>query len=565
MKTLRLFVSILTMTFTLCTWAYDDFKKDEICYKILSYEDKTVEVAYNPLKSYAVSLVIPDEVNGYTVVRIGESAFFNYEVLASISIPNGVTTIGRYAFRNCKKLTSISIPNSVTSIGEYAFSGCGLTSISIPNSVTSIGEHAFGGCRLTSLTIPCNVSYIGKDAFWRCGLTSIVVDKDNKVYDSRDNCNALIYTATDSIIKGCNSTIIPNGIKKIGECAFSECNGIESIVIPNSVTTIGESAFDGCKNMSSVVLSENLVNIGDWSFCGCINLASISIPNGVTSIGEDAFSGCGLTSITIPCNVSYIGKDAFWGCGLTSIVVDKDNKVYDSRNNCNAIIETATDSLIFGCSSTIIPDGVKIIGEDALYECKDLGTVVIPGSVTSISDYAFYKCEGLTSVVFSDGVANIGAFAFFKCTCLTSLEIPKSVINVGDNAFYGCSNLKTIVIPNSEINIGKRAFSGCKKLTDVYNYSEIPQIIKSNTFSIREATLHVIKGKKEAFAQAEGWNEFTIIDDLEPDVPVSVSKITCEDNKDAKIYSLDGRATDGNSLKKGVYIKNGKKFLSTKN
>jgi hypothetical protein len=226
----------------LCTWAYD-FKKDEICYKILSYEDKTVEVAYNPLKSYAVSLVIPDEVNGYTVVGIGESAFLNYEGLASISIPNGVTTIGRYAFRNCKKLTSISIPNSVTSIGEYAFSGCRLTSISIPNSVTSIGEHAFWGCGLTSLTIPCNVSYIGKDAFWGCGLTSIVVDKDNKVYDSRNDCNALVYTATDSIIKGCNSTVIPNGIKKIGECAFSECNGIESIVIPNSVTSIGESAF----------------------------------------------------------------------------------------------------------------------------------------------------------------------------------------------------------------------------------------------------------------------------------------------------------------------------------
>ena len=548
------------MTFTLCTWAYD-FKKDEICYKILSYEDKTVEVAYNPLKSYAVSLVIPDEVNGYTVVGIGESAFFNYEVLASISIPNGVTSIGR-----------------------YAFSGCGLTSISIPNSVTSIGEHAFWGCGLTSLTIPCNVSYIGKDAFEDCdSLTSIVVDKDNKVYDSRNDCNALVYTATDSIIKGCNSTIIPNGIKKIGECAFSECNGIESIVIPNSVTSIGERAFYGCKNMSSVVLSENLVNIGDRSFCGCINLASISIPNGVTTIGEHAFggcgltsisipnsvttigeyafSGCGLTSLTIPCNVSYIGKDAFWGYGLTSIVVDKDNKVYDSRNNCNAIIETATDSLIFGCSSTIIPDGVKIIGEDALWERKDLGTVVIPGSVTSISDYAFYKCEGLTSVVFSDGVANIGAFAFFECTGLTSLEIPKSVINVDDEAFYGCSNLKTIVIPNSEINIGMSAFHNCKKLTDVYNYSEIPQVIKSNTFSIREATLHVIKGKKEAFAQAEGWKKFTIIDDLEPDAPVSVSKITCEDNKDAKVYTLDGRATDDHNLKKGVYIKNGKKFF----
>jgi hypothetical protein len=206
-----------------------------------------------------------------------------------------VTSIGDYAFSYCSGLTSVKIPNSVTSIGARAFDGCSgltLTSITIPNSVTSIGEAAFNNTRwykkqpnglvyagkvaykykgtmpdntnitimegtlgiaggafrdctgLTSITIPNSVTSIGDDAFRGCtGLTSISVENGNPKYDTRDNCNAIIETSSNTLIAGCKTSIIPNSVTSIGGFAFSSCSGLTSIEIPNSVTSIGDHAF----------------------------------------------------------------------------------------------------------------------------------------------------------------------------------------------------------------------------------------------------------------------------------------------------------------------------------
>ena len=138
-----------------------------------------------------------------------------------------VTGIGDWAFKSCKYLLSINIPNSVESIGIGAFSYCrGLTSINIHNGVTSIGNQAFDHCSsLSSIIIPSTVTAIGVGAFQGCtGLNSILVDHDNKIYDSRDYCNAIIETSTNTLLTGCNQTIIPNSVTCIGEGAF---NGVD--------------------------------------------------------------------------------------------------------------------------------------------------------------------------------------------------------------------------------------------------------------------------------------------------------------------------------------------------
>ena len=239
-----------------------------------------------------------------------------------------VTSIGNSAFQYCAGLTSVTIPNSVTSIGIYAFYYCyGLTSITIPNSVTTIGEWAFDGCY---------------------GLTSIVVEGGNPVYDSRNGCNALIKTASNTLIAGCQNTIIPNTVTSIGAAAFYGCTGLTSVTIPNSVTSIARNAFGNCTG-----------------------LTSITIPNSVTSIAKGAFSHCD---------------------GLTSIIVEGGNPVYDSRENCNAIIETASNTLIAGCQNTTIPNTVTIIGADAFNYCTSLTNITIPNSVTTIEERAFGGC-----------------------------------------------------------------------------------------------------------------------------------------------------------------------------
>ena len=264
------------------------------------------------------------------VTNIGDHAFDDCSNISSIIIPNSVTSIGNSAFSSCTSLTDVTIPNSVSSIGWEAFRSCsGLTSVTIPNSMTNIGDWAFNECSsLTSVTIPNSVTSIGSGAFSNCSnLTSITVEKENTFYDSRNNCNAIIETKSNTLISGCKNTIIPNSVQGIGEHAFEGCYSLNFITIPNSVMNIGAEAF--------------------WC----------------------RYS---LNSVTIPNSVINIGKDAFYGCGLISITVEKGNTSYDSRNDCNALIETESNTLIRGCNNTIIPNSVLRIGEHAFDSCKAL-------------------------------------------------------------------------------------------------------------------------------------------------------------------------------------------------
>ena len=182
------------------------------------------------------SVIMPPQLQS-----IGRDAFLGCYKLQAINIPESVTKIDDSAFEDCSSLTTIAILQGVTEIGSSAFWGCSsLVSVSLPNNLTKIGSSAFSGCSsLTSLIIPQGVKAIGNGAFYRCPLTSIRVEKGNTVYDSRENCNAIIETASNTIIMGCQNTVIPNSVTSIGESAFAGCTGLTSIRIPNNVTEIG--------------------------------------------------------------------------------------------------------------------------------------------------------------------------------------------------------------------------------------------------------------------------------------------------------------------------------------
>lgn len=196
----------------------------------------------------------------------------------------------------------IVFDNKVTSVGSYAFSErSSLTSIIIPETVTSIGKETFRQCTaLTEIIIPKGVNSIQEDSFYDCSsLTSIIVEQGNTKYDSRDNCNALITTATNTLIRGCQNTTIPSSVESIGFGAFSNCKGLTSITIPDSVTSISMNAFKLCNSLISIILSNNIKCINSNMFDRCTSLTSIVIPNSVTIIGYEAFKLCeSLTSIT---------------------------------------------------------------------------------------------------------------------------------------------------------------------------------------------------------------------------------------------------------------------------
>ncbi len=240
-------------------------------------------------------------------------------IIESYCIKPGTQVICDYAFMYCKKLTHIAIPNTVSHIGDRAFHTCvGLNDTTIPDSVIHIGDGAFSFCSsLTSIIIPNSVEHIGKSAFLGCSiLNEIQVSDSNKTYDSRQNCNAIIHTATNSLIAGSNNTIIPNSVTDIGNGAFSFCEGITGINIPESVAHIGDSAFTFCKGLTSITIPNTVTHIKDGTFSFCGGLTSISIPNSVVYIGKSAFMGCDhLPSVNLPNSVKYIGEFAFIGCG----------------------------------------------------------------------------------------------------------------------------------------------------------------------------------------------------------------------------------------------------------
>ena len=304
MKRTKLLLLILAILMPMIASA-DAVEIDGIYYNLVS-NDKTAEVTKNP-NTYSGNVIIPA-----TVTYGGEQY--------------SVTSIGSHAFEDCGSLTSVTIGNSVTSIGEDAFYYCsGLTSITIPNSVTSIGNSAFQKCSgLTSITIPNSVTSIGTRVFSYCeNLASLNVESGNPIYDSRDNCNAIIDTQNNELIYGTKNTVIPNSVTSIGSAAFGGCTGLTSITIPNSVTSIGDRTFYGCSTLTSVTIPNSVTSIETYCFYECKGLTSVTIGNSVTSIGEYAFYFCsGLTSITIPNSVTSIGNYAFQKCsGLTSITI----------------------------------------------------------------------------------------------------------------------------------------------------------------------------------------------------------------------------------------------------
>ena len=331
--------------------------------KIVAYEDGTIETG----RWYDIEIRLTEDdiiclLDNVVIHRIDRNLLHravdsNGDNEIAKEEAAAITDIGTI-FKGNKKITSfneLQYFTGVTSLSE-AFNGCSnLVSVKLPESLERLRDSAFENCTsLSALHIPANVNFVGNDVIRAANaLTVLTVDENNEVYDSRNNCNAVIEKATNTLIVACNTSVIPNGVETIGSKAFRYMTGLTSIAIPNSVTKICEKAFDGC-----------------------VNLEALTIPNSVTTF-ESCVGSCD---------------------NLSSIIVEEGNKYYDSRNNCNAIIETATNTLISGCKNTIIPNGISKIRENAFYHCIDLTSITIPSTVTSIGAQAFAGCYSLDTV-----------------------------------------------------------------------------------------------------------------------------------------------------------------------
>ena len=599
----------------------DDYV-DGIYYKF-NFETKTAEVTRESYDFvYYGNIEIPETVEyqsvKYTVKRIKGDTFSGSHI-TSISIPSTIESIGMSAFYGCNELTSVHISdlkawcniefhkesNYLSNPLRYAhhlfLNGEEIQDLVIPEDIKGVKDGAFAGNYFKSVTLHSGIDSIGRYAFNPCDqlekvisyiMTPFGFDVDRfgrNTSQGMPNYDITLYVPKGTLSlyrnKECwkyfaefeefELSCIVDGIyynlnqgKRTAEVTRSKSYSGD-IVIPSTITYSG--------NIYSVT------SIGKDAFLECSGLTSITIPNSVTSIGEEAFEDCtGLTSVTIPNSVNSIGSDAFRSCsGLTSITVESGNTKYDSRNSCNAIIETATNTLILGCKNTIIPNNVITIGDAAFSNCIGLTSISIPNSVTTIGSYVFNECTSLTSITIPNSVTSIEAFTFHKCSGLTSVTLPNSVINIGESAFYKCTGLLSITIPNSVTSIGEYAFeactgltsvtignsvttiktgafSGCSGLTSIISLATAPPGCESYVFYHTDTSvckLFVPKGSKSYYQNASVWKDFVFI---EEGVPAGI-KVVENTNCNTTIYDLNGvRHAES---KKGLNIIQGRKVF----
>ncbi len=327
----------------------------------------------------------------------------------------------------------------VTNIGEQAFKANSyIKKIDIPESVSTIGAYAFEGCsNLAEIRIPSNVISIGQRAFARC--TSLV------------------------------NVDIEKGVKSIGYEAFYSCD-IKKIELPEGLITISDGMFWGCQSLEEVLIPDDVEKIGNHVFRECVKLKYIKLPEKLQELGSGVFNMCeNLKSLYIPTNVNKIGTECegFLNTNnLISIEVDKNNKVYDSRNKCNAIIETKSNTLIIGCKTTIIPDDVTKIGESAFCSCSGLEKIELPEGLKEIGAGAFQYCYNITNIKFPGSLLKIGSMAF-ESSGVIDVRIPANVQEIEMAAFGECTKLNSVVLENGVRKIGGAAFAGCKNLKEV--------------------------------------------------------------------------------------------------
>ncbi len=327
----------------------------------------------------SIKYVVNDDVKSVIVTYTELDSHDNYKGLTAANIPATVV----YSNHSYK----------VSGIGEKAFKNCDdLASVVLPEGLDSIGFAAFHTCpKLTEFKIPASVSKIGLEVLRACNsLSKITVASGNTVYNSANSCNAIVETASKTLVAGCKTTVIPSDTKIIGDFAFAEHTGLASAKLPATVEIIGKQAFVGCSG-----------------------LKNITLPNGLKAIRYMAFRYChSLESITIPASVNEIGQGILRDCtGLKTAKILSENPAIE-------------DWTFWGCSS--------------------LTDVNIPASVKQIKYGAFYQCTSLKEVEIPAGVESLGDYAFSGCSALTKATIPASITSYGERTFRDCSALADI-------------------------------------------------------------------------------------------------------------------------
>ena len=461
------------------------------------------------------AIIVPDTIDGYPVVAIGNEAFRGNKYLTAILIPDCITSIGDYAFADTnldslvlpaelnslgrcilsgnKTVTEIVIPKTLSKIGS-SFSnlieGDGpfaesnvqratieagmtvipeslfhknstLTSVEIPDTVTGISRYAFAQTGLTSIEIPDTVTRLGESALAYTKLTELKLPS-NIEYLGRTILGGNKGVTEIVIPKTLNSTGSSFSNLIEGDGPFAESN-VQRATIEAGMTVIPESLFHKNSALTSVEIPDTVTGISRYAFAQT-GLTSIKIPDTVTRLGESVLAYTKLTELKLPSNIEYLGRTILGGNkGVTEIVIPKTlNSTGSSFSN---LVEGDGPFAESNVQKATIEAGMKVIPESLFHKNSTLISVEIPDTVTEISRYAFAQ-TGLENIELPSSVTTL-QYEIFSGSKLVQINLPDSITGMGNAIFQNCSKLQKVKLPKVRYNIGDYTFAGCTSLEEI--------------------------------------------------------------------------------------------------
>lgn len=524
---------------------------------------------------------------------------------ASVTLPNSLKRISSSALEECA-FTSIALPEGLDSIDMYAFFGSKLTALTIPSTVTYIGassflynpdlavvtmlpttppelyadELPFGECeKLTSIYVPegCADAYKAADGWSTYAdlikdaptttFTYTATEKVAKFDDNLDSFEGAISVKSHEF-DGTNGTVVYSGyvtgigelalsyakmtgitipesvtaigsgafqssklatvtfagtpaITTIGARAFNSCSALTAFTVPATVESIGASAFAYCSELATVTFdgTPTITTIGNNAFGDCKKLTAFTIPESVTTLGKTVFWFAGLTSLHIPAGVTSIGQALYCSSPVASLTIDEANPKYADLG-CNGVFEKDKNKLVAGGAATTVPDGITTIGQEAFWGEEGAFTLVLPESVTAIEERAFHMASGLTE-----------------------LTIPSGITYIDEECFFFCEGMK-----------------------DVWCFAD-PDALTWDGGMEMAFTMMTQKTTKFHVSDVDAWStkfpdaNVTFVGDLLTSAPL----VEIENPLDVEWYSIDGTRLFEAPTEKGVYFRDGRKFIIIEN